>query len=223
MQTELRELSQTLNKELVDLVNDNYQDFLELGSTLSGGEEKIEDIRVGVLAFQRNVTAVRDMVARKREEVADLLKQKKEIRQEIGVGRALLEIAERLDLLEETFNISKSRSSEPANEAKVQENGSQQWSAEWTGETTINESDDEYDSDETTAMPPRLKRRIEEFLILKHLVGKHRSQHPFILAQGGRIRKAEEILLSDLDMTIKQEPEVKVKQQMLQIRAAVEG
>ncbi|EXJ60849.1 hypothetical protein A1O7_05002 [Cladophialophora yegresii CBS 114405] len=221
LQTELRDLSQTLNRELVDLVNDNYQEFLSLGSTLSGGEEKIEDIRVGLLGFQRDVKGVKDLVEQRREEVADLLKQKKAIRQQTSVGRALLEVAERLDALEEKLNIAKPKVVGPIHEAQVEEDGEQQWSEEWVEETTINERDDEYDSDETMGMTVRLKRRTEEFLILKHLVGRHSPQHPFMLAQEGRIRKIHEILLSDLDMEIRREPEVKTKQQMLQVRAAI--
>ncbi|ETI24298.1 hypothetical protein G647_03667 [Cladophialophora carrionii CBS 160.54] len=222
LQTELRELSQTLNKELVDLVNDNYQDFLSLGSTLSGGEEKIEDIRVGLLSFQRDVKGLRDLVEQRREEVAELLKQKKAIRQETSIGRALLEVAERLDALEEKLNIARPKVSGPVTKAQVEDNGAeQQWSEEWIEETTINESDDEYDSDDTMGMTVRLKWRTEEFLILKHLVGRHSPQHPFMLSQEGRIRKMQEILLSDLDMEIRREPEVKTKQVMLQVRAAI--
>jgi len=218
LQTELRDLSQQLNKELIDLVNDNYQDFLSLGSTLSGGEERIEDIRVGLLGFQRDVRGARDMVERRREDVAQLLERKKEIRRETGVGRALLEIAERADVLEEKLNVGKPKTVPPA---EGEGNAGAQWSNEWLEEATINESDDEYDSDPRTGIPPRLKRRTEEFLILKHLMGRHSPHHPFIQAQEGRMRKVHEIILSDLDLAIRREPEIKIKQQILQTRAAV--
>ncbi|EXJ91952.1 hypothetical protein A1O3_00502 [Capronia epimyces CBS 606.96] len=219
LQTELRDLSHTLNKELVDLVNDNYQEFLSLGSTLSGGEEKIEDIRVGMLGFQRDIKAVREKVDARRLEVTELLKQKKVLKQEVGVGRALLELAERLDQLEGKLNISRGRASDPS-DGKFQEEDIQ-WGEEWT-EMVVSESDEEYDSDEGAVLSPRLRRRIEEFLILKHLAGRHSPRHPFILAQEPRMRKIQEILLSDLDLTIKGEPEGKTKQQVLQVRTAVE-
>jgi hypothetical protein len=218
LQSELRELSHGLNKELVDLVNDNYQDFLSLGSTLSGGEEKIEDIRVGLLSFQRDVKGVRDSVEQRRQEITELLRQKKAIRQETSVGRALLEVAERLELLEEKLNIAKPKITDLTSTAQGEESGGQQWSEEWIEERTINESDDEYDADDMTL---RLKRRTEEFLILKHLMGRHSPQHPFMLALEGRIRKIQEILLSDLDTAIRREPQVKAKQQMLQVRGAI--
>ncbi|KIW91625.1 uncharacterized protein Z519_07593 [Cladophialophora bantiana CBS 173.52] len=222
LQAELRELSQTLNKELVDLVNDNYQDFLELGSTLYGGEEKIEDIRLGLLGFERDIKAVRDKVDARRNEVAELLRQKRALRQETSVGQALLEVAERLDLLEEKLKISTPTASATKSKGQLKDGGGEAWSDEWIEETATNESDEEYNSDEVTGVPPRLRRRTEEFLILKHLASKHSPQHPFLLAQEGRMRKIQEVLLTDLEMTIKQQTEVKNKQQLLQIRGAIE-
>ncbi|KAK6375801.1 hypothetical protein LTS17_007623 [Exophiala oligosperma] len=220
LQTELRELSQTLNKELVDLVNDNYQDFLSLGSTLSGGEERIEDIRLGLLGFQREVKAIRDKVDTRRNEVADLLKQKKALKQDTGIARSLLEIAERLEQLEEKLNITSIRSANTT-ESNGHGNANDAWSEGWT-ESMNYDSDDDYESDDKS-IPPRLRRRVEEFLILKHLISRFSPHHPFILAQDSRTRKIQEILLSDLEAAIKQEPQVKFKQQMLQLRGAVEG
>jgi hypothetical protein len=49
----LRSRSQLLNKELLDLVNSNYQDFLNLGNSLHGGEEKVEEVRIGLLGFRK--------------------------------------------------------------------------------------------------------------------------------------------------------------------------
>ncbi len=46
LRSDLRERSQALSKELLDLVNTNYEQFLSLGSDLRGGEEKVEDVRV---------------------------------------------------------------------------------------------------------------------------------------------------------------------------------
>ncbi|KAI1621820.1 oligomeric golgi complex component, COG2-domain-containing protein [Exophiala viscosa] len=221
LQTELRELSQTLNKELVDLVNDNYQDFLSLGSTLSGGEDKIEEIRLGLLGFQRDVQAVRDKVEARRYEIAELLNQKKALKRETGVGRSLLEIAERLDLLEEKLKLARGRSAK-SEKTDIQEIGNAQWREDWL-ESATNERADEYEVDDTGGFPPKLRRRIEEYLIVKHLSSRHSPRHPFILTQDSRLRNIQEVLLSDLEAAIKREPEIKMKQQLLQIRAAVEG
>lgn len=212
-------------------MNDNYEDFLSLGGTLSGGEEKIEEIRVGLLGFQRDVKSVRDSVDERREDIKDLLQKKRALRQETGVGRALLEVAERLDDLEEKMGLARHRQlpSIPAVEAQKadgQEAGD--WSDEWIETTSMNSSDDEdYDNDNTAnddgRIAPRLKRHTEQFLIIKHLAGRHSPQHPFILAQDTRLRKIQELLLSDLENAVKREPDIKFKQKLLQIRAAVEG
>ena len=69
LRTDLRERSQALSKELLDLVNTNYEQFLSLGSDLKGGEEKVEDVRVGLLGFKRGVEDVRGKVRERRGEV----------------------------------------------------------------------------------------------------------------------------------------------------------
>lgn len=211
-------------------MNDNYQDFLSLGATLSGGEEKIEEIRVGLLGFQRDVKSVRDRVEERREEARLLLQKKRALRQETGVGRALLEIAERLDELEEKMGVARHRQPPLASDTeKPDAQETREWSDDWIETTaTMNSSDDEdYDDGNTASgdgrIPTRLKRRTERFLILKHLVGRHGPHHPFILAQDARIRKIQELLLSNVENAIKREPDIKYKQQLLQIRAAVEG
>lgn len=94
LRLELRDLSQTLNKELLDLVNENYQDFLSLGSVLKGGEEKVEEVRVGLLGFQRDVAAIQAKVEARRKEVESLLQEKKRYRMKANIAKALLDIAE---------------------------------------------------------------------------------------------------------------------------------
>ncbi|THY27057.1 hypothetical protein D6D01_04256, partial [Aureobasidium pullulans] len=100
LRSDLRQRSQLLSKELLDLVNANYEEFLSLGLRLKGGEEKIEEVRVGVLGFSREVGNVRDAVAEKVQQVGTLLEEKRRIRKDVMVGRRLLEIEERLEDLE---------------------------------------------------------------------------------------------------------------------------
>ena len=54
-------------------MNEKYQDFLSLGSSLRGGEDKIEEVRLGLLGFRRDVEGLRDMVEERRKEVEGLL------------------------------------------------------------------------------------------------------------------------------------------------------
>ncbi|THV95477.1 hypothetical protein D6D25_09237, partial [Aureobasidium pullulans] len=110
LRSDLRQRSQLLSKELLDLVNANYEEFLSLGLRLKGGEEKIEEVRVGVLGFSREVGNVRDAVAEKVQEFGTLLEEKKRIRKDVMVGRRLLEIEERLEDLEARLMVEPSNS-----------------------------------------------------------------------------------------------------------------
>ena len=100
LRSDLRERSQALSKELLDLVNTNYEQFLSLGSDLKGGEEKVEDVRVGLLGFKRGVEDIRAKVRERKVEVASLLSEKRGVGREIALGRGLLELDARLEGVE---------------------------------------------------------------------------------------------------------------------------
>lgn len=106
LRSELRTRSQTLAKELLDLVNDEYQAFLGLGSDLRGGEEKVENVRVGVLGFVKGVDGVKGSVVARKEDVNRLLEEKKRIASQILVGRQLVEIHTRIGELEDALAIT---------------------------------------------------------------------------------------------------------------------
>ncbi|RMZ68104.1 hypothetical protein GMOD_00004289 [Pyrenophora seminiperda CCB06] len=89
LRAELRSRSQLLSKELLDLVNSNYQDFLNLGNSLNGGEEKVEEVRVGLLGFRKEVDGLVDVVGSREEEVKKLLGERRDVRRKIETGRRL--------------------------------------------------------------------------------------------------------------------------------------
>lgn len=101
LREDLSERSQSLSKELLDLVNDNYEQFLSLGSDLRGGEEKIEDLRVGMLGLKRGFKEVKSQVTTRRQKVDELLDEKKDIAKQINAGRKMLELDARMEELEE--------------------------------------------------------------------------------------------------------------------------
>ncbi|EFW16078.1 conserved hypothetical protein [Coccidioides posadasii str. Silveira] len=101
LQTELRDMSQSLSKELLNLVNDNYQDFLSLGTALKGGEERVEEIRAVLLGFQRDVQSVKEKFENRTATIKGLLDDKKRLRSDIAIGYYLLDIAEKIELLEQ--------------------------------------------------------------------------------------------------------------------------
>ena len=101
LKEDLNERSQSLSKELLDLVNDNYEQFLSLGSDLRGGEEKVEDLRLGMLGLKRGFEEVKSQVGQRRQKVDELLDEKKDIAQQINAGRKMLELDARMEELEE--------------------------------------------------------------------------------------------------------------------------
>ncbi|KAI1538120.1 COG2 multi-domain protein [Pyrenophora tritici-repentis] len=100
LRAELRSRSQLLSKELLDLVNSNYQDFLNLGNSLHGGEEKVEEVRVGLLGFRKEVDGLMEVVGSREEEVKELLDERRDVRRKIEVGRRLVDYDARLKELE---------------------------------------------------------------------------------------------------------------------------
>lgn len=99
LRAELRERSGGISAELLELVNANYTSFLGLGDELHGGEERVEDVRVGLLGFRRQVEEVQGRVRGRREEVARAGAELRGVRGEVAAGRRMLELDERLDVL----------------------------------------------------------------------------------------------------------------------------
>ncbi len=223
LRSELSQLSQQVQTELVDLVNDNYTDFLSLGSSLSGGEEKIEEIRLGMLGFERDVQGLRERIGRERERVAALVTEKREVMKEISVGRGLLEIEERIGELEVDLRLrdrqaaASSAKGEDDDEVEAEE----EWSEDWNDEGYM-DSAEEHESPGESSVPQRLRKRAEQFLMITALMERFNSQHPFLMAKQGRIRKVQETLLLDIDAAIRAEPDVKGKQEIMRLRSSVE-
>ena len=198
----MRNLSQSLNKELFDLVNDNYHDFLSLGSILQGGEDKVEEVRVGLLSFQRDLVAVKEELDCRRKDVANLLDEKRALRQEIRIGRNLLEIADLIEDLEEQLMIGQIGRITPS--AIVEEDDSNA-EDESLGVHTIDSGDAASDGDEHNSSPRRLETRVEQFLMIKLLLDRCGATHPFLARQEKRISQIRTTLLLDLGGMLKEE------------------
>ena len=159
---------------------------------MKGGEEKIEEVRVGVLGFSREITNVRDAVTERVEEVGTLLEEKRRIRKDIMVGRRLLEIEERLEDLEARLMV------EPSNSLSA-DNPS----------ANDDDSDDEEDEEDeegdaaTASTLARLRKHAQAYLLLTHLTQKV-LDHPFVTAQQSRLLRVRNTLLLDLRTALKQ-------------------
>ncbi|ESZ98601.1 hypothetical protein SBOR_1051 [Sclerotinia borealis F-4128] len=199
LRSDLRERSQALSKELLDLVNTNYEQFLSLGSDLKGGEEKVEDVRVGLLGFKRGVEDVRGKVRERKSGVEGLLDEKKGITKEIALGRKLLEVDSRLEELEDRLMVASLGRSPNGHEDS--------WS-----EDEDEDGDDEDDEDDELVIDgvvngtstKKLQRFVLDYRNVEHLSTTIGLEHPFIAAQQPRLLRLKNTIVLDLNTALKQ-------------------
>ncbi|OJJ80633.1 COG2 family protein [Aspergillus glaucus CBS 516.65] len=199
LRQELRDLDQLLSRELLDLVNENYQDFLSLGNALHGGEEKAEEVRVGLLAFQRDVNAIRDKVEARRAEVEGLLGEKKQLGKDANVGQALLDVAERIEELEQRLMIGEKNNQGQREQSDEESDG-------FLEESDESESDDGQAPQGTAASVSlkRLENHIQKYVAVTRLSARIGDDHPFLLNQQPRVNKIRSAVLHDLKMALEQ-------------------
>ncbi|KAF2422161.1 hypothetical protein EJ08DRAFT_672820 [Tothia fuscella] len=182
LRAELRTRSQTLAKELLDLVNNEYQAFLTLGSDLRGGEEKVEEVRVGVLGFVKGVEGVRGVVGGKSGEVEALLEERQRIRGGKEVAKGLVEVHTRIGELE--AKLSGGDDAGDSDEDELEE-------------------EEEDEGDEIMGVG-RLKRLVRDYLGMRQLASSIGNEHPFLAKQESRITKIRDTILLDLGTSLKQ-------------------
>ncbi|CZR65381.1 uncharacterized protein PAC_15281 [Phialocephala subalpina] len=194
LRSDLRERSQALSKELLDLVNTNYEQFLSLGSDLKGGEEKVEDVRVGLLGFKRGVEDVRGKVRERKLEVEGLLADKKGVSKEIALGRKLLELDARLEELEDRLMVDSLGRNANGAEEDV-----------WSESEDEEEDEDELATDSASGpSTKKLQRLVGDYRQVEHLSTSIGKQHPFIIAQDSRMQRVRNTILLDLNSALKQ-------------------
>lgn len=194
LRSDLRERSQALSKELLDLVNTNYEQFLSLGADLKGGEEKIEDVRVGLLGFKRGVEEVRTRVRERKGEVDGLLLEKKGISREIALGRGLLEVDARLEELEDRLMVTSLGRTVGGGEEDA-------WSE---SEDEEDEEGDSVDAGIGGTSIKKLQRLVDDCRHVEKLSVKIGRDHPFIAAQQSRFMQVRNTILLDLSTALKQ-------------------
>ncbi|KAF1941199.1 hypothetical protein EJ02DRAFT_435012 [Clathrospora elynae] len=194
LRSELRARSQLLSKELLDLVNSNYTDFLNLGNSLHGGEEKVEEVRVGLLGFRKEVATLMDGVESREKEVDGLVGERRSIRGAVDVGRRVLEFDKRLKEVEGELMI------EPSGLETI-----------ILGED-VKDSDDEEEEDEEEGdeeetgygvSVAKLRRNGLQYRLVLGLE-KELGAHPFVVAQAARVAKVRSTLLMDLSTALSQ-------------------
>lgn len=200
MRQELRSLEQLLNKELLDLVNENYQDFLSLGTALRGGEQKVEGVKVGLLSFQRDVQSIRDKIETRRREVEALLNEKRKLRSRADIGKELLDYADRVEELEHRLMIAdKATRRDTATEDDISDTDSDLY-----GSGSDESDDEELENGTAPVSLKRLERHVQKYVFLTSISKRLGEQHPFLLAQQPRVAKVKSTVLLDLKTALEQ-------------------
>ncbi|KAI9892207.1 MAG: hypothetical protein M1814_001666 [Vezdaea aestivalis] len=185
LRADLRSRSQELSKELLDLVNSNYQDFINLGASLKGGEDKVQELRLGLLSFKREVEGIRTRVTDRSNEIRSAIDEKRKIREQIELGRKLLDIDSRIEDLERELMLISANNNLSESE----------------------ESDDEVsdilDSKGLASISlKRLQRHVEQYMIVVHVMDQASKGHPFIVAQEPRVLRLKNTILLDLNSAL---------------------
>ncbi|KZF20305.1 hypothetical protein L228DRAFT_262970 [Xylona heveae TC161] len=192
---DLRSRSQLVSKELLDLVNSNYTDFLSLGGSLRGGDEKVEEVRVGLLGFKRDIEDVRKRVEKRGKEVEDLIRERTGLRRQINVGRALLEVDSRLTELEGRLMVKYAGQSSLDDETAE---------AGFTSESEEDSDEEEYSEDNNGSLSiAKLKGLVQRYLYVTQLIDHIGSEHPFLIAQESRLMRVRNTILLDLGTALK--------------------
>ena len=166
-------------------MNNNYQDFLSLGGSLKGGEEKIDEVTVGLLGFRREVDGLKKKVEDRRKEVESLINERRKIRKEVQLGRSLLEIDEKLEELEEKLMLVSMGANSPDNKDEP-----------FDISETEEESEDEEDA--SVLSVSKLQRRVQQYIYIKRLMEKVGAEHPFLIKQEERLSRLRQTLMLDL-------------------------
>lgn len=159
-----------------------------------GGEEKVEDVRVGLLGFKRGVEDVRGKVRERRGEVEGLLGEKRSVSGEIAVGRKLLEVDARLEELEERLMVTSLGRT-------VQNQEDDSWS-----DSEEDEEDDEDLTQNAGVNGPstkKLQRLVLDYVYIERLSKNVGEDHPFIVTQQPRIIRVRNTILLDLNAALK--------------------
>jgi len=171
-------------------VNENYQDFLSVGSSLKGGDEKFEEVRFGLLSFRKEVEGLKAKVEERKHEVGSLVGERKRIRNEVQLGRQLLEVDQKIEDLEQRLMlVSTGLREEGMDETEEGLNDSD------------GESEDEGEVDGIAIS--RLRRHMEQYMYVRSLIEKIGDDHPFLMKQEERVLRLKQTILLDLDGALK--------------------
>ncbi|KAK9455372.1 oligomeric golgi complex component, COG2-domain-containing protein [Dipodascopsis uninucleata] len=119
LHSQLSQWSSVLQKELVDLINRDYADFVGLSKSVPGGSNKVEDMKLAVIRFRREVESIASRLTSTIDGIDELLLKKKRIAEKENIGRRLLLYSHRIRDLELQLDSIKSLEQRGANREEL--------------------------------------------------------------------------------------------------------
>lgn len=200
LRAELRERSNAISAELLELVNSNYTAFLSLGDELKGGEERVEDVRVALLGFSRAVEEVQSRVRERRVEVGALNGELQDVKGAVEVGRQMLELDARVAGLETRLAVG------GMGQAKKDTDGD---SEDWDNDIVGSEDDDGDEEDEDNGIefvgtsPFKLAALAQEYVQVEGLADRIGRNVPLVKKLEDRISRCRTTILLDLSTALR--------------------
>lgn len=199
LRAELRDRSTAISAELLELVNANYTSFLGLGDELKGGEERVEDVRVGLLGFKRVVEEVQGRVRERRVEAGKLNRELQGVRGAVETGRQMLELDERVTGLEVRLAIEG-----VGKGPKKQDAEGDEWDEEDIEESDDDEDGEEDDSGFVGSSPAKLTALARDYVVVDRLANSLGRNMPFVRRMEERMSRCRNTILLDLNTATKE-------------------
>ncbi|KAG6333678.1 hypothetical protein ID866_5408 [Astraeus odoratus] len=100
LRTELRDYLSSLKEELVQLINDDYEDFISLSTDLRGEGARLEKIKAPLNALRQQIIVTRKSLRDIQDAVQAKLNERAKLREEKALLHLLLKISESIARLE---------------------------------------------------------------------------------------------------------------------------
>ncbi|EPX74370.1 transport complex subunit Cog2 [Schizosaccharomyces octosporus yFS286] len=97
--TELSRVFENANKELMDLVKDNYQDFVRLGARMNAGNQKVDVLLSAIQRSEEQIKKSQTSVQNYENDLRDLINRRKNLEKEKQIASELLLLQRHLDFL----------------------------------------------------------------------------------------------------------------------------
>lgn len=209
LRSELRDRSAAISAELLELVNANYTSFLSLGDDLRGGDEKVEDLKVAMLGFRRQVDEVKSRVRARREQVEGLTGELRILRRDIEAGRRILELDDRVSALEEQLVIAslpgKGKNNGTAGNKTRKQNSDDADDGSVTASDVPSDEEEEDGSEGlVSSSPAKLTRLAVEYCVIEASADAIGRDKPFVIKAKARMMKCRNTLLLDLGTALKE-------------------